>query len=50
MEKDESNSLVPSKLSFEDLKQINQHGIEYWSARELQIFKLQALENLRSLW
>lgn len=36
MKKDESNSLVPSKLSFEDLKKVNQHGIEYWSARELQ--------------
>lgn len=36
MEKDEGNSLVPSKLSFEDLKQVNQHGIEYWSARSLQ--------------
>src|SRR3984885_11881757 len=36
MEKDENSSLVPSKLSFEDLKQVNQHGIEYWSARSLQ--------------
>ncbi len=36
MEKDEGSSLIPSKLSFEDLKQVNQHGIEYWSARSLQ--------------
>lgn len=36
MEKDDDNSLIPSKLSFEDLKQVNQHGIEYWSARSLQ--------------
>jgi DNA-damage-inducible protein D len=36
MKKNDDNSLIPSRLSFEDLKQINQHGIEYWSARELQ--------------
>jgi DNA-damage-inducible protein D len=36
MEKDNDNSLIPSGLSFEDLKKVNQHGIEYWSARELQ--------------
>lgn len=36
MEKDDDTSLIPSKLSFEDLKQVNQHGIEYWSARSLQ--------------
>ena len=36
MKKDEDNSLIPNKLSFEDLKKINQHGIEYWSARSLQ--------------
>ena len=36
MEKDDDSSLIPSKLSFEDLKQVNQHGIEYWSARSLQ--------------
>lgn len=28
--------LTASKLSFEELKKINQHGIEYWTARELQ--------------
>lgn len=36
MEQDDENSLIPSKLSFEDLKKLNQHGIEYWSARSLQ--------------
>ena len=36
MKKDDDNSLIPNKLSFEDLKQVNQHGIEYWSARSLQ--------------
>jgi DNA-damage-inducible protein D len=36
MEKDDDHSLLPSKLSFEDLKRVNQHGIEYWSARGLQ--------------
>jgi DNA-damage-inducible protein D len=36
MGKDDDNSLISSKLSFEDLKQVNQHGIEYWSARSLQ--------------
>ena len=37
MKNDKSHNLVPGKLSFEDLKQINQHGIEYWSARSLQL-------------
>lgn len=36
MEKDNDNSLIPNRLSFEDLKKVNQYGIEYWSARELQ--------------
>ncbi len=27
---------VPSNLSFESLKKLNEHGIEYWSARDLQ--------------
>jgi DNA-damage-inducible protein D len=31
-----SDNLVPHQQSFEDLKKTNQHGIEYWSARELQ--------------
>jgi DNA-damage-inducible protein D len=28
--------LTKSNLSFESLKKVNQHGVEYWSARELQ--------------
>lgn len=36
MEKDAGTVLIPSKLSFENLKKVNQHGIEYWSARSLQ--------------
>jgi DNA-damage-inducible protein D len=28
--------LVPSQKSFENLKQVNPHGAEYWTARELQ--------------
>lgn len=36
MERDNDNNLIPHKLSFEDLKKINQYGIEYWSARDLQ--------------
>ena len=31
-----NNELIPSNLSFESLKKINQHGVEYWSARDLQ--------------
>jgi DNA-damage-inducible protein D len=30
------SALVLSTLSFEDLKKYNHHGVEYWSARELQ--------------
>src|SRR3990167_10664636 len=37
MEKHDDNNLIPSKLTFEDLKKVNQHGIEYWSARDLQV-------------
>jgi DNA-damage-inducible protein D len=35
---DQFNELLPAKpnLSFESLKKHNQHGIEYWSARDLQ--------------
>ena len=36
MGKNDDYDLVPNGLSFEDLKKVNQHGIEYWSARELQ--------------
>lgn len=49
MKKNECHDLIPNKLSFEDLKKINQHGIEYWSARELQLLlgylKWQRFEN-----
>lgn len=32
-----SNDLLPSThVSFESLKKVNEHGIEYWSARDLQ--------------
>jgi DNA-damage-inducible protein D len=35
---DQTNDQVPvqSNLSFESLKKQNLHGIEYWSARDLQ--------------
>jgi len=36
MEKDNISSLIANNLSFEDLKKVNQHSIEYWSARDLQ--------------
>lgn len=36
MDKQEQQSLIPSLPSFESLKKLNNHGIEYWSARELQ--------------
>ncbi len=36
MEKDDDYSPLLPKLTFEDLKKVNQHGIEYWSARDLQ--------------
>lgn len=32
----EVSLLIPSLPSFESLKKLNDHGIEYWSARELQ--------------
>ena len=28
--------LTPNAKSFEDLKRVNEHGAEYWSARDLQ--------------
>ena len=32
-----SDSLLPaSQPSFEELKRLNDHGAEYWSARDLQ--------------
>lgn len=34
---EENNHQLSTKsLSFEDLKKVNQHGVEYWSARDLQ--------------
>jgi DNA-damage-inducible protein D len=35
---DQPHDAIPAKflLSFEDLKKYNQHGVEYWSARDLQ--------------
>ncbi|MDE3056058.1 MAG: hypothetical protein KGI80_05160, partial [Verrucomicrobiota bacterium] len=36
MDNQEDSSLIPSPPSFESLKKINDHGVEYWSARDLQ--------------
>lgn len=36
MREDGSKDLVLGRKSFEDLKKVNEHGVEYWSARELQ--------------
>ncbi len=36
MQEPENALLTVPKLSFESLKQLNEHGIEYWSARDLQ--------------
>ena len=36
MQEPKNISLVPSNLSFESLKKLNEHGVEYWSARDLQ--------------
>lgn len=36
MEKNGDNNQILKNLSFEDLKKVNQHEIEYWSARDLQ--------------
>ena len=37
---DQSNDSLSTStnLSFESLKKLNQHGVEYWSARDLQPF------------
>jgi len=32
----DDNPIVSSQKTFEELKKINQHGAEYWSARDLQ--------------
>lgn len=37
MENDDNNGLVPSKLSFEDLKKVIQHGIESLEAELVQV-------------
>jgi DNA-damage-inducible protein D len=34
--KENINQLSTKNSSFEDLKKVNKHGVEYWSARELQ--------------
>lgn len=36
MDTHEDQSLIPSLSSFESLKRLNDHGVEYWSARDLQ--------------
>ena len=36
MDNHENHSLIPAPPSFESLKKINKHGVEYWSARDLQ--------------
>ncbi len=36
MQESEDTKPVTHNLSFESLKQLNEHGIEYWGARELQ--------------
>ena len=36
MENLNNKQLIAARLSFESLKKFNQHGMEYWSARDLQ--------------
>jgi DNA-damage-inducible protein D len=36
MDQSNGSSLIPPDLSFESLKKYNRHGIEYWSASDLQ--------------
>lgn len=36
MQEPENTQLVPPNLSFESLKKLNEHAVEYWSARDLQ--------------
>lgn len=36
MQEVENTQLVPHNLSFESLKKLNEHEVEYWSARDLQ--------------
>ncbi len=37
MQEPKNTEIVPSSLSFESLKRLNEHGVEYWSARDLQL-------------
>lgn len=37
MDNYEDPSLIPSLPSFESFKKLNKHGVEYWSARDLQL-------------
>lgn len=36
MQKPTNTNHLSTSLSFESLKKLNKHGIEYWSARDLQ--------------
>jgi DNA-damage-inducible protein D len=36
MQASKNNNLMSSNLSFESLKKLNEHEVEYWSARDLQ--------------
>jgi DNA-damage-inducible protein D len=36
MQDSENTSVTPSNSSFESLKRLNAHGVEYWSSRDLQ--------------
>ena len=36
MDNQENSTLIPPPPSFESLKKLNDHGVEYWSARDLQ--------------
>jgi DNA-damage-inducible protein D len=49
MQEPMNDEIVPSGLSFESIKKLNEHGIEYWSARDLQPYlgysKWQRFEN-----
>jgi DNA-damage-inducible protein D len=49
MQEPNNTELISSNLSFESLKKLNEHGIEHWSARDLQPYlgysKWQRFEN-----
>jgi hypothetical protein len=36
MQESTNTEVALSSLSFESLKKLNKHGVEYWSARDLQ--------------